>query len=140
MPGSPSPRSTTPYTVVAAALCVAGYGVSVCLGEFTLAGPAGTMPSPLLRLGIILALASCTLAGGLWLRARWAWFAALAFASWFTLSGLLSILKYARSGGMQAALAPSGVVLFAIGVASITGALVLLILPRTRAAFRDGAV
>jgi hypothetical protein len=131
--------STTRRSVAAAALCIAVYGIAVCLGQLTLAGPGGSMPLPLIRMGVILALASCALAFALWQRARWAWLAAVPFAAWFTYAGIVSAVQYLKGSEMHVALAPLGVAFFGVGVASISAALVLLLLPGTRAAFHHPA-
>lgn len=129
-----------PRTVIAASLCVAAYGVAILLGGLTATQPGSRMPSPILRMEAILALAGWVLAFALWHRTRWAWFAAVPYAAWFTTAGLLTIANYASSEDVRHALAPLGAAFFGLGVISVGAALVLLLLPATRAEFRGPAV
>jgi len=125
-----------PASVAISAFCVALYGVAICAGDFLIAGPMSSLPGPLLRLGIILAAAGLALATGLWVGARWAWYAALAFTAWFSVAGITQALNYARSPDLRRVLALPGVIAWAVGGVAITTALIALLLPSNRAYFR----
>ena len=129
-------QSGTPMTVRWAALALVAYACVVLVSATVLQAindwQAVGDPRAVVRgLGVAL------VAWGLLRRARWAWWLGVALALFWIVSGVAGLVMFLsiRTDEAEALLPPAFYPLLGVTITLLTVALVLLVLPRSRAAF-----
>jgi hypothetical protein len=129
----------TPTTVRWAALALVAYAVVILVSATVLQAindweAAGEYPRAVIRvLGVALVV------WGLLRRARWAWWLGVALPLLWIVSGIAALAMFlsVRTDEADAVLPPAFYPLLSVTMTLLTVALVLLVLPGSRAAFRS---